>query len=134
MIDEATIAKAVNLLQGAAPSAKIMLFGSYAAGNANENSDLDFLVVEPELELCRREETVRLKSVLAPLGLPVDVVVITQATFDAWSKVPNAVVTPPASPGRSYPAINFGVRIWSLFTPQTPPPTRVRKVPSPVAS
>jgi len=134
MIDEATIAKAVNLLQAAAPGAKVMLFGSYAAGNANENSDLDFLVVEPELALCRREETVRLKSALAPLGLPVDVVVITQPTFDAWSKVPNAVVSPPPSASRSYPAINFGVRIWSLFTPQTPAPARHRKILSPVVS
>jgi predicted nucleotidyltransferase len=57
MIDEATITKAINLLQGAAPGAKIMLFGSYATGTANENSDLDLLVVGPELELRRSEVT-----------------------------------------------------------------------------
>jgi len=49
MIDEATINKAVELLQQAAPDATIILFGSGARGEAKEDSDLDFLVVEPSV-------------------------------------------------------------------------------------
>lgn len=128
MIDEATIAKAITLLQAAAPGAKVMLYGSYAAGTATDASDLDFLVVEPELALRRCEETAHLKSVLAPLGVQVDVLVIAQSNFDAWSKVPGAIVSPPASAGKPYPAIDFGVRIWSLAAPQAPPPARSRSV------
>lgn len=43
MIDEAIMAKAVELLQKAAPAAKVVLFGSYARGTANDKSDLDLL-------------------------------------------------------------------------------------------
>ncbi len=50
MIDDATIAKAVELLRGAAPDATIILFGSYARGDPRRDSNLDFLVVEPRLE------------------------------------------------------------------------------------
>jgi len=49
MIEKATIAKAVELLRQAAPGATIILFGSYARGDHREQSDLDFLVVEPEV-------------------------------------------------------------------------------------
>ena len=50
MIDETTIRKAADMLLAAAPpGSKVILFGSYARGEADERSDLDFLVsFEPE--------------------------------------------------------------------------------------
>ena len=120
MIDQAAIAKAVELLQKAAPGAKVLLFGSYARGNANDKSDLDLLVVEAQLG-SRREETTRLKRVLQPLGIPADVIVVNQKTYDSWTQVHKAVTDIPAQPNRSYPAINFSRRIWSMFG--GPPPS-----------
>lgn len=114
MIDQATIANAVAVLQKAAPGAKIMLFGSYARGDATEESDLDLLVVEPQLG-SRREEMTRLNRVLQPLGIPVDIIVISQQTYDKWAQIRNAITTLPAQPKRSYQAINFGRPIWSMF-------------------
>src|SRR5271157_4027203 len=75
MIDEATINKAVELLRQAAPDATIILFGSWARGEAKDDSDLDFLVVEPSFT-SRHDEMVRLDDVLRPLDIPVDVLVV----------------------------------------------------------
>ena len=58
MIDEATINKAVELLRQAAPDATIILFGSGARGESKEDSDLDFLVVEPAVTAQRRRWSV----------------------------------------------------------------------------
>ena len=67
MIPEATIQEAVDLLMKAARPEKIILFGSYARGDAREDSDLDFLIVEAEVE-SRRKKMVRLRRVLSPLA------------------------------------------------------------------
>ncbi|MDY6965492.1 MAG: nucleotidyltransferase domain-containing protein [Halobacteriota archaeon] len=60
MISQETIEEAVELLKRAANPIKIILFGSYASGNITEDSDLNFLVVEKELE-ARRMEMVRVR-------------------------------------------------------------------------
>ena len=78
MISEQTIQQAAQLLGAATVRAKIILFGSYARGDAQENSDLDFLVIEPELQ-DKFYEMVRLRQVLRPLRIPVDVLVYSQA-------------------------------------------------------
>jgi predicted nucleotidyltransferase len=81
MIPEQTIQQAAQLLGGAVRHAKVILFGSYARGEAQENSDLDFLVIEPELQ-DKFREMVRLRQVLRPLRIPVDVLVCSQAEVD----------------------------------------------------
>ncbi len=78
MISEQTINQAAILLGKAAKPARVILFGSYARGDAGESSDLDFLVVEPTLQ-DKFGEMVRLRQVLRPLRVPVDVLVCSQA-------------------------------------------------------
>ncbi len=78
MISEQTIQQAAQLLGAAAKPARVILFGSYARGDARENSDLDFLVIESELS-DKFHEMVRLRQVLRPLRVPVDVLVYSQA-------------------------------------------------------
>lgn len=74
MLTQATLLEAARVLGEAARPAKVILFGSYARGDADEGSDVDFLVVEPEVEN-RYEESVRLYRALAPLRLPADILV-----------------------------------------------------------
>jgi uncharacterized protein len=100
MIDSATIAKAVDLLRRAAPGAQVILFGSHARGQAGPDSDLDFLVVEPEV-LARRAEMVRLRDVLRPLRVAADVVVTSRRVFEAWRTTPNNVLHEAAREGRT---------------------------------
>ncbi len=105
VIDEAIINKAVALLRQAAPDATIILFGSWARGEAKEDSDLDFLVVEPEVT-AQREEMVRLSDALRPLRVPFDVLVVSQKTFDEWADTPNTVLYEAAREGRIFHAVS----------------------------
>ena len=102
MIARQTIDQAVKLLvEAAPPGSRVILFGSYAKGDADEDSDLDFLVVEPTLRR-RREEMVRLRQILRPLGVPVDVLVVSRAIFEAWKDLPNNVIAEAARDGKSF--------------------------------
>ena len=98
-IDEHTVDQAVALLRGAAPESTIILFGSWARGQANDDSDLDFLVVEPHLG-ARRREMARLRDVLRPLRVPADVLVVSRETFDKWRDQPGTVLHEAAIEGR----------------------------------
>ena len=92
MIDRTTIDRAIQVLLDASPrGTSVILFGSYAEGRAGEDSDLDFLVVQPTLTN-RRGETVRLRALLRPLRVPVDVMVVSRAAFEAWKDLPNNLV------------------------------------------
>ena len=104
MIDEVTINKAVELLRQAAPDATIILFGSAARGETDEDSDLDFLVVQPSVT-AQREEMVRLSDALRPLRISVDVLVVSQKTFDEWWDTPNTVLYEAAREGRVFHAV-----------------------------
>lgn len=102
MIDQQTIDEAVRLLvEAVPPGSRGILFGSYAKGGADEDSDLDFLVVEPALQ-GRRGEMVRLRQLLRPLRVPVDVLAVSQAVFEAWKNLPNNVISEAVREGRSF--------------------------------
>ncbi len=90
MISQAIIQEAVDRLVKAAKPQKIFLFGSYARGDADEQSDLDFLVIENKTKH-RRQQMVYLQDVLRPLRLPVDILVTSEATFNEWANVTGTV-------------------------------------------
>jgi predicted nucleotidyltransferase len=110
MIDEATIATAVRLLHSAAPEALVILVGSYARGNATEQSDLDLLVVKQCIGH-RRMETSRLKAIARRAGVDVDVLVTDQQTFDQWCHTPGMIHHMPPCASRPFPAIDFGISV-----------------------
>lgn len=59
------------------------MFGSHAQEQANLDSDLDLLVIEPTVEN-RAREMVRLRRALRHLRVPVDVLVYSRAEVDRW--------------------------------------------------
>lgn len=78
MVDDDVIAAAGRTLAAAASSpARVVLFGSRARGEHSAESDLDFLVIEDRVE-SKLEEMVHLRDCLPPLGVPVDVVVVSR--------------------------------------------------------
>jgi predicted nucleotidyltransferase len=92
MISEAMIEDAGRRLAAAAASpARVVLFGSRARGDARENSDLDFLVIEAQVE-SKLREMVRLRDALPPLGVPVDVVVVSEDEASRRERVPSTLV------------------------------------------
>lgn len=81
---ENLIAEAGRRLAAAAPNARVVLFGSHARGDAGPDSDLDLLVIEPEVQ-SRRAEFVRLRGALRGLGVPIDLVVVSEKHVEEWS-------------------------------------------------
>lgn len=66
---------------------KVILFGSWARGEAQEQSDVDFLVVEREPfgpNRSRRDEAVRIWRCLYEFRVPKDVLVYSIEEIDRW--------------------------------------------------
>lgn len=91
MIGADDITAAVNALAEAAQPERILLFGSYARGDAREESDLDLLVIESEVQ-DRAQEMVRLRRVLRPLRIPVDLLVFTSDDIARWGNQPGSAL------------------------------------------
>ena len=100
MVDEGLIAEAARRLSRAAgESAQIILFGSHARGDARTDSDLDFLVIEPEVDN-RRAESVRLRRELRGLGVAADVVVLSADHVAKWGEVKSTMLHQALTEGR----------------------------------
>ena len=91
MISPAQIDAAIHTLAAAAQPERIVLFGSYARGEAREDSDLDLLVIERQVE-DRAREMVRLRRLLRPLRIPVDVLVFSLADVARWGDQPGSAL------------------------------------------
>ena len=100
-LNEAMVQDAVNRVLRAAPGSRVIVFGSWARGDASPDSDLDILVVEPEVKN-RYGEMVRLARLLGERLVPADVIVISQSSFDRWRDVPNSLAWRAAREGRLY--------------------------------
>ncbi len=99
MIDREIVQKAVDLLLQACRPSRIILFGSVARGDSDEGSDLDLLVVLPEVHE-RRTEMVRLLEVLRPLHVPVDVLVYSEEYVEEWGHLPGTALYEALHEGR----------------------------------
>jgi uncharacterized protein len=91
MVSRETIIQAVGILREAADVERILLFGSYARGDATDQSDVDLLVVLREVS-STRDAMFRLRRLLLPLAFPVDVVVVSGEIFHKWSEAPGTVL------------------------------------------
>lgn len=97
--DDMLIEEAGRRLAKAAPEARVILFGSRARGEGRPDSDLDLLVIEPEVK-SRRAEFVRLREALGDLGVPIDLVVLSAEYADKRAKVRGTMVDEAMRRGR----------------------------------
>ncbi len=86
-----SVQRAAGLLHAARPQATIILFGSQARGDARPDSDVDFMVVLPELPRSTRREMVVLADLLRPLKLWADVLVVSAQRFREAAAVPGTL-------------------------------------------
>jgi predicted nucleotidyltransferase len=98
-ITDELIAEAARRLAAAAPDAEIILFGSNARGDAGPRSDVDFLVIEPEVAN-EAEESVRLLRELEDLRLPADIIVVSRHYADECGDLVGGIVHAALSEGR----------------------------------
>lgn len=99
VVPELLIAEAGRRLAAAAPDAQVILFGFHARGGADPYSDLDLLVIEPEVDN-EAEESVRLHRTLRDLRVPIDIIVISRDYAERWREVRGGVVHAALSHGR----------------------------------
>ena len=91
MIGIDKINQAVSILVEHASPEKIILFGSYANGNPQKDSDIDLFIVESKLKN-KHKETVRLRRALSPLRIPVDIVVHGNKALKNWGHIPGTLI------------------------------------------
>lgn len=99
MTQDELIAEAGRRLTEAAPKAHIVLFGSHARGEAGLESDMDFLVIEPDVQN-RHAESVRLRRTLRGLGIPADVIVVSTEHVEEWAGVQGTIIHEALREGR----------------------------------
>jgi predicted nucleotidyltransferase len=76
MIEKEKISEIVNKIASGYNPEKIILFGSYATGNPNEDSDLDLFVIK-ETDLPRPLRTVQVRKMIYGSLVPIDLIVYT---------------------------------------------------------
>lgn len=91
MLAQHSIVDAARRAARAASSpARVMLFGSYARGDADPGSDLDLLVIEQTVN-DKTAEYLKLHRAIGAMGVGVDVLVMSQDEFTRRSQVPGTV-------------------------------------------
>ena len=81
MIGKEKISEIVNKIASGYNPDKIILFGSYATGNPNEDSDLDLFVIK-DTDLPRPQRTVQVGKMLYGSMIPIDLIVFTPKEID----------------------------------------------------
>ena len=79
---------------------RIILFGSFATGSADADSDVDLLVVMPVAD-SKRRQAAKIDVALADASLPKDVIVITPEEFEKYRDVVGSIVYPAVREGRT---------------------------------
>ena len=78
---------------------QIILFGSYARGEATVHSDIDLLVVFPALE-SKRQKTLDIMGTLGDLPVAKDIVVTTPAEIAEYGDLIGRVLRPALREGK----------------------------------
>ena len=91
MLSERTFRQAIRRIRAVAQPSKIILFGSYARGEATEDSDLDLMIILPG-KPDKMAEIIRLRRAIGALGVGVDVLVFSEEEARRRGQVPGTVL------------------------------------------
>ncbi len=91
MLTNDAIRGAVGRITAAAPGlSRVIVFGSYGRGDADEGSDLDLMVVLKEIS-DRGAGYLRIREALGRIGVGVDLVLISESDFERRRQVPGSL-------------------------------------------
>ena len=92
MINFHDIEQVATKLGTAANAERVILFGSYARGNAREHSDVDYMIIA-ESTLPRFKRSRELYKVLRPHPFGMDIVVYTPEEIERGKRTPVSFVS-----------------------------------------
>jgi predicted nucleotidyltransferase len=98
-VSQATVAELLRRIGAAAQPRRVVLFGSAARGQMGPHSDLDVLVVMPD-GVHRRNTARRVYRALRRLGIPKDIVVVTESDVERFGDDPSLVIHAALSEGK----------------------------------
>lgn len=102
--DENTLREVVAAICAATKPSAVVLYGSYARGDANERSDIDLLVIrESDFRKgeSRRKELGRLyRATAEKTDIPKDILLLTRSEVDDWRRTTNHVAAEALREGR----------------------------------
>lgn len=90
---DAVLPEIIQHIRTVSDPEQIILFGSYARGDARADSDLDVLVIKDQVD-STQAETARIYGGLAKIGVPVDVVVVRTAYAQRYGDLVGTIVRP----------------------------------------
>ena len=85
---------------------KVILFGSYARGVADYDSDVDLLVVM-DVPDSKRRQAARIDVALADRDIPLDLIVVTPQEFEQYRNIAGHII---------YPAVREGKVLYEYST------------------
>ena len=119
MIEQAVIDGIVERVVEIARPQKIILFGSAARGDMRAHSDIDLLIIKDGVD--KRDCEARIRSGLAGIGKPLDVIVASTATIERYKHSHALVYKPALREGKVlYESPNQG----EPFDPEDLPPDK----------
>jgi predicted nucleotidyltransferase len=104
ILEQSVTQEIVQRLVAAAHPERIILFGSAARGTMTPESDIDLLVLEKDLRN-PRQESARLRHMLADIGYSFDIVVMSTEQFEESRNVIGGI---------SYPASKYGKVLYAI--------------------
>ena len=94
------IARMVNRIVERFDPEQIILFGSYARGSANPDSDVDLLVVMKNVK-SKRAKQVEMRCALHDIRIPKDIIVVTESELERYRNIVGTIVRPALRVGKS---------------------------------
>ncbi len=98
-VSQKLIREMVNRIVRRFEPEKVILFGSYATGNAGPDSDIDLLVVMPVMG-SKRKKAVDIGVALHDMGVAKDVIVVRPEEFEWRKDIIGTIEWPAAHEGK----------------------------------
>lgn len=128
MLNPQTLQQIVDRIVILANPNRVIVFGSYGPGDADEESDLDLMIIKPKVEN-KYDEMIRLHEAVGKVGVGVDVLVYSEDEFERRSQVPGTILYWARKEGKALSTQTMGRRasknkgriVLTPYSPSAPP-------------
>ena len=98
-VDDCLVEEIVRRIKRVSRPVKIIIFGSAAKGEMTGDGDIDLLALESD-PADPRKKSIRIGDALRGLGVPIDVIVMSQERYEETHNVIGGIAYPAHKEGR----------------------------------